>query len=214
MSSDSSGEPTAGPDAAFSDFSVLEGVVTTTNPDGSPHVAAMGPLVNGDLSRFVLRPFVSTTTYANLARTGRCVAHVTDDVELVARGALGLWEQPPLLDRTPDGNGWLLRDACRWYALEVEPAACARPGDPGPRAAFPCRVTDRGTLRDFFGLSRAKHAVIEATILATRLAIAPQSEALEQIDRLRPLVEKTASPSDRRAFHLVEAYVRGWRADG
>lgn len=200
--------------ASLTDFAVLEGIVTTINPDASAHVAAMGPLVNGDFSRFVLRPFVSTTTYANLARTGRCVAHVTDDVQLIVRGALGLWDSPPPLSPTPDGSGWFLRDACRWFALQVEPAALAESGETGPRASFPCRVTDRGELRDFFGLSRAKHAVVEATILATRLAIASQSEALVQIDRLRPLVEKTASPRDRTAFSLVEDYVRAWRADG
>ena len=32
-------------------------------------------------------------------------------------------------------------------------------------------MVDQGRLRDFFGFNRAKHAVIEAAILATRLSL-------------------------------------------
>ncbi len=186
---------------------VLEGIVTTVNPDGTPHLSAMGPLVNAALDRFVLRPFRTSTTWGNLLRTGRCVAHVTDDVELVARAALHLTETPPELARTASGNGYLLASACRWYELKVDPTAVEQDSE---RPSLRCEVIDAGRLRDFFGLNRAKHAVVESAILATRLSFMPRDEVLDEVRRLRPLVEKTGGAAERRAFSLVENYVLAW----
>ncbi|HMO85457.1 MAG TPA: DUF447 family protein, partial [Lacipirellulaceae bacterium] len=68
---------------------MLEGLVTTLNADGSVHLAPMGPLVGADQDRLWLRPYATSTTYGNLCRTPAGVFHVTDDVELLARAALG-----------------------------------------------------------------------------------------------------------------------------
>ncbi|QDU89894.1 hypothetical protein Pla175_32910 [Pirellulimonas nuda] len=189
------------------ELTVLEGLVTTVNPDGSPHVAAMGPLVSAGFDRFVLRPFRTSTTCQNLLRTGRCVAHVSDDVELIARAALHQLEAAPAMHATPSGDGFILASACRWFALRVASGPIAA-DDERPR--MDCVVLDSGRLRDFFGLNRAKHAVIEATILATRLQFISCEEVLAEMERLAPLVEKTGGAAERRAWGMVEAYVRGW----
>src|SRR5439155_18200625 len=76
---------------------ILEGLVTTRNPDGSPHLAPMGPRVGADFARFVLRPFPTSTTYRNLLAHPEGVLHVTDDALLLAKAALGAADLlPPL----------------------------------------------------------------------------------------------------------------------
>ena len=42
-----------------SDDLIAEGIVTTVNPDGSANISPMGPRVNRDFTRLVLRPFQS-----------------------------------------------------------------------------------------------------------------------------------------------------------
>ncbi len=42
------------------------------------------------MRRFVLRPFRTSTTYRNLKAHGEGVLHITDDVLLLARTAIGL----------------------------------------------------------------------------------------------------------------------------
>src|SRR5882672_3640304 len=97
------------------DGTLLEGIVTTLNDDGSPHIAPMGPIVDTTFTRLLLRPFRTSTTYRNLKRTRVGVLHVTDDVDLFARAAVGqLTELPRLLPATAV-NGVILTDACRWY---------------------------------------------------------------------------------------------------
>src|SRR3990170_9017340 len=102
------------------DGTLLEGIVTTLDDAGSPHIAPMGPIVDADFNWLLLRPFRTSATFANLKRTGQGVLHVTDDVELLARAAVGRIEQMPGLIPTESIEGVIVADACRWYAFRVE----------------------------------------------------------------------------------------------
>ena len=99
---------------------LLEGIVTTLNADGSPHIAPMGPIVNTEFTRLLLRPFRTSTTYQNLKRTGQGVLHVTDDVDLFARAAVGQLVGTPRLFPAKAIDGAILADACRWHAFRVD----------------------------------------------------------------------------------------------
>ncbi|HZY84663.1 MAG TPA: DUF447 domain-containing protein [Gemmataceae bacterium] len=187
---------------------ILEGVVTTVAAGGAINVAPMGPLVEPpspgrDLERFVLRPFRTAQTYANLKAHGEGVLHVTDDVLLLARAAVGRLEPLPPLVPAERVRGWVLRDACRYYEFRV--TAC---DDRAERARFDAEVVRAGRLRDFFGLNRAKHAVVEAAILATRTALLPPEEIAAEYRKLAVLVEKTGGPQEHAAFALLREYVQ------
>ena len=41
---------------AYDETMILEGLVTTLDADGSPHLAPMGPRVEGDFTRFTSAP--------------------------------------------------------------------------------------------------------------------------------------------------------------
>jgi hypothetical protein len=181
---------------------ILEGIVTTLNADGGPNISPMGPLVDESMTRLVLRPYQTSTTYQNLKRTGQGVLHVTDDVEMLARAAVNLLESPPRLIPAEAVEGVILADACRWYAFRVR-----KLDDSRERTTIDCEVVDRGRLRDFFGFNRAMHAVVEAAILATRMAILPAGEIRAEMARLAILVEKTAGPRERRAFAFLRDYM-------
>jgi hypothetical protein len=97
----------------------------------------------------------------------------------------------------------VLRDACRYYEFRV--ATC---DDSGERAEIDAEVVHAGRLRDFFGLNRAKHAVVEAAILATRLGFLPLDEVEAEYRKLLVLVEKTGGPQEREAFAFLEGHLR------
>src|SRR4051812_33117544 len=98
---------------------VLEGIVTTLNDDGRPHFAPMGPIVDLGFTRLLLRPYCTSVTYQNLKRTREGVLHVTDDVELFARAAVGQLLELPKLVPAKAVRGVILEEACRWYAFRV-----------------------------------------------------------------------------------------------
>ncbi len=181
---------------------ILEGIVTTINRDGTTNISPMGPEVDASFATFTLKPYQTSQTYQNLKRHGEGVLHVTDDVELLAQAAVKQIASPPALQSAQGINGMILADACRWYAFRVVDL-----DDSAARTTIRCEVVDRGRFRDFFGFNRAKHAVVEAAILATRTAVLPAEEIRTELSRLAIIVEKTAGPQERRAFALLQRYV-------
>lgn len=180
---------------------ILEGIVTTLSPEGALNIAPMGPKVEPGLRRFVLRPYQTSTTYRNLKACGEGVLHVTDDVLLLARTAIGL--EPQAATRPAQiVRGRILSDACRYYEFRVTAL-----DDREERTTIVAETVAEGRVRDFFGLNRAKHAVVEAAILATRTAFLPMNEILADYRKLALLVEKTGGPDEHAAFTLLNDYI-------
>lgn len=188
---------------------ILEGIVTTLDERGAVNISPMGPHVTEAMDLLLLRPFQTSRTYANLKRHGEGVLHVTDDVELLAHAAVGALDIPPRLIPAEEIEGLVLADACRSYEFRVE-----RIDDSSERASIEARVVRTTVHRDFFGFNRAKHAVVEAAILATRLDFLPRESILEEMARLAVLVEKTAGPQEERAFEFLQLHIQSAGAAG
>ncbi len=184
---------------------IVETVVTTLDPAGRPHFAAMG-VVWGD-ERLTIRPYVATRTYRHLAAARAAVVNVTDDVLAFARSAL---EHGPLPARPATRvPGVVLADACHWREVEVEAVTVPPAGADGRRRAeIVARVVATGTGRPFVGLCRAKHAVVEASIVASRVRWLGPASALAEVDRLQGLVDRTGGPQEHAAMDLIRAHVR------
>ncbi|MDB2525621.1 MAG: DUF447 family protein [Mariniblastus sp.] len=181
---------------------ILESIVTTINEDGSVNVSPMGPTVHGKLQNFELRPFDTSRTFANLKRTRSGVVHVTDDVGLIAQSAIGKLLPLPEFFPAEKVTGQVIANTCRWYEFEVEYI-----DENSARTSINCKTLHTGRIRDFWGFNRAKHAVIEAAILATRLDFLPREEIQEQFQRLETIVLKTGSAQESKAFQLLSEHV-------
>jgi hypothetical protein len=181
---------------------ILEAIVTSRNQDGTTNISPMGPTVSADMSRFELRPFNTSKTFANLKRTREGVLHITDDVELIARSAIGNLEKPPEMRPAQTVDCEVIASSCRLYEFQVEFIE-----ESGPRVCLNCKTTAVQRNRDFFGFNRGKHAVLEAAILATRLDFLPIEEITQQYQRLATIVTKTGSSQEQKAFDLLEEFV-------
>ena len=182
---------------------ILEGILTTINADGGTNISPMGPIVDSQMKELILRPYKTSATYENLKRTGQGVFHVTDDVELLARSAMNQIETPPKLFEAEAIEGKIIADACRWYDMRVRSIEDAQ--EP---ARIVAEVVAQGRLRDFFGFNRAKHAVVEAAILASRIEWLPAEEILADFARLGTIVEKTGGSQETAAMAFLDQLVR------
>jgi hypothetical protein len=180
---------------------ILEGIVTTVSPEGVLNIAPMGPKVEPSMRRFVLRPYWTSTTYRNLKARGEGVLHVTDDVLLLARTAIGAAVEAATRPAEVVA-GRVLVDACRYFEFRL-----VELDDREERTTLVAETVAEGRIRDFFGLNRAKHAVVEAAILATRVSLLPLDAIFADIRRLTPLVEKTGGPAEHEALAVLKAYL-------
>jgi hypothetical protein len=181
---------------------ILEGIVTTVSPSGAVNIAPMGPRVDADMSRILLRPFPTSQTYRNLKSHGEGVLHVTDDVLLLARAALGPVEPLPPLVPAARVRGFVLVGSCRFYEFRV-----ATMDEREERVRIEAEVIHAGRSRDFFGFNRAKHAVVEAAILATRTDILPLDEVEAEYRKLAVIIDKTGGEQEQEAFAFLRGHV-------
>jgi hypothetical protein len=184
---------------------IVETITTTINPDGTVNCAAMG--VEWGDETIVIKPFLSTRTLRNLRATGAAVVNLTDDILLFTEAALGDPRPPTRPTATIDGA--VLADACSWREVTVEAIDVS-----GPRARVTTHVVGRGDGREFLGFNRARHAVLEASILASRARMLPAAEIRAELERLQVPVDKTAGPREREAMELVRRHVSAAVGDG
>ncbi len=178
---------------------IIETIFSTLDPQGNPNFAPMG-VVWGE-EEMVVRPFRNTHTYRYLMDTGYGVANVTDDVLLFVQSAL----TDPCLPWFPARYipGAVLCAACFWRELVVKEAHHT-----GERAEIRCRVVGGGWQRDFLGFNRGRNAIIEATIMATRLHLYPEQQVWAELQRSEEIVRKTGGERECEAMEYLLDWIR------
>jgi uncharacterized protein len=178
---------------------IVESIVTTVSPDGAVNVAPMGVEWGDDT--IVLKPFLETATYRNVTATRAAVVNLVDDVRVFARAAISNPTYPT--EPATVVKGVVLAGCCSRREVEVR-AIDSTP----PRSRVETAVVHRGLRREFIGFNRAKHAVLEAAIYATRLQMLPRTFIDEELARLQVIVDKTAGPDEHEAMSLLTEFVR------
>ena len=177
---------------------IVESIVTTVSADGVVNCAPMG--VEWGDERIVLKPFLDTATYRNVTASRAAVVNLVDDVRLFARAAIS----NPVYPTVPAAvvRGVRLADCCSWREIEVRTVDSTP-----PRSRIDTAVVHSGQQREFIGFNRARHAVLEAAIYATRLHLLPREFVASEFVRLQVIVDKTAGPEEHEAMALLTAFV-------
>jgi hypothetical protein len=181
---------------------IVETVVTTMNPDASVNCGAMG--VEWSEDEIVIKPFRRTRTLRNLVAERAAVVHLTDDIGLFVESALG--DPHPQTRPALSVRGAVVSDACSWREVRV----CEIDTDE-VRARIVTAVVARGFGREFLGFNRARGAVLEASILASRFHLLSPTLVQREFDRLQVIVDKTAGPRELAAMDFVRRYVAALR---
>ena len=179
---------------------IIESIVTTVAGDGTVNCAPMGVEWGDD--RIVLKPFLDTATYRNVSAVRAAVVNLVDDVRIFARAAISNPSYPTVPATVV--RGVRLADCCSWRELDVQQIDSTP-----PRSRIDALVVHRGVQREFIGFNRARHAVLEAAIYATRLHLLPREFIASEFERLQVIVDKTAGPDEHEAMALLTAFVRG-----
>jgi hypothetical protein len=180
---------------------IRETIVTTTSAAGEVHIAPLGLIADpvgegGEGDGWIIAPFRPSTTLDNLRANPYAVANFTDDALIFAGCLTGNrdWPTRPA-SRVP---GRVLDAALAHAELKV-----ARVEEDEQRPCFHCRVVFEANHAPFQGFNRAKAAVIEAAILASRLNMLPREKIERELGYLQIAVEKTAGPREHEAWRLI-----------
>ncbi|HWR21386.1 MAG TPA: DUF447 domain-containing protein [Verrucomicrobiae bacterium] len=177
---------------------IIESIVTTLNESGEANFAPMGVTIGKE--EILIRPYTDSATCRNLVATGVAVVNLTDNCRLFAESAIASPQFPHFPAELV--TGLVLKDACSYYECSVMHADTA-----APRATFRCKIVKKGVLREFIGFNRAKNAIIEAAILATRVRLLEMETILQEYRRLSEIVRKTGGEQEAQAMRYLQDYV-------
>ena len=183
---------------------IVETIFSTVDETGRPNFAPMGILWDEKFA--TVRPFRNSRTFRNLMSTGYGVVNISDNVLAYVQCALYDSVLPHFPSRIVPGV--VFDGCCSWREIEV-----ISRGGSEERPALQCRVLYDGWQRDFLGFCRASNAVIEATILATRLHLHDRKGLMGELSRYRTIVEKAGDAAEKQALQMVEDYIEKRRSD-
>ena len=186
---------------------IIETIVTTMDATGAVNIAPMGVEWDGGDDPPVLKPFLETTTFRNVTATGVAVVNLVDDVRIFARAAISNPDYPVV--PAVAVRGVCLEAACSWRELTVR----SMDSTP-PRSRVETTIVHRGFRREFIGFNRARHAVLEAAIYATRVHMLARDFLESELARLQVIVDKTAGSDEQEAMAMLSDYIRSAPAPG
>jgi hypothetical protein len=181
----------------MSDF-IREAIVSTLHPDGRVHLTPLGYRMRGE--EVLLAPFHPSQTLQNLRAQGHAVLNFTDDVRVIAGCLTGRRDWSTVASACVPVPR-LAELLAHW---ELEVVACR---DDPTRPEFTCRIAARQTHGAFTGFNRAQAAVIEASVLVSRLDWLDPVGVVDELLRLRIAVDKTAGARELVAWSWLTAAV-------
>ncbi len=181
---------------------IIEGIVTTLEPDGGVNISPMGPLLDRVGETIELRPYSGSRTLFNLAARPHGVFHRTDDALLIVMAVTKRWVEPPRLEPALAVPGWVLPDCCGWHEF-----VCGYVDQSANRAVVKGKIVHSSEGRGFTGFNRARHALLEAAVVISRVQFLPMSEIQLALETAAKLVEKTGGDRERLALEVLQAHL-------
>jgi hypothetical protein len=183
---------------------IRETIIITEDPKGRAHLAPLGLTEQRD--GFVIAPFAPSRTLENLRANPWATASVTDDVRVFAGCLTGRRNWP--LAMASKVMGWRLADALAHRELTV---IDIEEDDVRPR--FLCKIVHETSHRPAPGFNRAQAAVIEASILVSRLHMLPQKKIRIEMNYLEQAISRTAGPREKEAWGWLMDKIDEYYAD-
>ncbi len=183
---------------------IFETIVTTVDLDGHAHLAPFGVREQDDL--ILISPFRPSASLDNFLLTKTAVINLTDDVRVFAGALTGR-------------RDWSLSKAIKVNGVFLDSALCHRElslvdlKDNEIRPEFLFKVVHEEIHSAFKGFNRAQAAVIELSVLVSRLNILPIEKIETEMDYLKIAIEKTAGEREYEAWTWLVEKIQNHKAE-
>ena len=185
---------------------IIETLVTTSNADGSGHVAPFG--IHGlvaNRQEMMLAPFRPSRSLENLLRAdATAVIHLSDDPLLFVRCITG--RRDFIFEPAEQVDGWVLPTAVK--AIEVR---VRKIKDDPVRPHIYCQSVHCRVLNDWSGYNRAGMAIIEGCILMSRLSFLDKTYIASSMALLADIVARSSGALEEKAWSWLQMYYQKWQ---
>ncbi|MEE3260295.1 MAG: DUF447 domain-containing protein [Pseudomonadota bacterium] len=173
---------------------IREIIFSTSNKKGNFHMAPFGITIKG--KDLIIAPFRPSRTLDNLLENPVGVMNYTDDAYLYAALVVGKGKYK--VSPAKKIKGFVLKGTLAHSEVRV-----TRIKDDSTRPRLYLKKVYEKTHKPFQGFNRAQSAIIETSVLISRLGILPLGEISKQIAIHKSCVDKTAGPRELAAWKLL-----------
>lgn len=175
---------------------IFETIITTVNTAQEPHITPFG--VRFESEQVIIAPYKPSITLNNILINKFAVMNMTDDVRVFA-GALTGRRDWPLLP-VQNNQGYRLADCLAHTILQLIEVR-----EDGERPQLVMQAIYSENHQSFQGFNRAQAAVVELSILVSRLHLLPKEKVVAEKNYLQIAIDKTAGARELEAWTwLVE----------
>lgn len=175
---------------------IFETIIITTDANQTPHVTPFG--VRYEANNVIIAPFKPSTTLDNILANHFAVMNITDDARVFA-GALTSHNSWPLLavnnNQHSQHVGFRLADCLAFTLLEMIEVR-----EDLERPQLIMKVVKTENNYAFKGFNRAQAAVVELSILVSRLHLLSKEKVMNERAYLQIAIDKTAGKRELEAW--------------
>ena len=175
---------------------IFETIIITKDANQTPHVTPFG--VRYEADNVIIAPYKPSTTLDNILASHFAVMNMTDDVRVFA-GALTGHNSWPLLsvdkNQHSQNVGYRIADCLAFTLLEMIEVR-----DDLERPQLIMKVVKTENNYAFKGFNRAQAAVVELSILVSRLHLLSKEKVMNELAYLQIAVDKTAGKRELEAW--------------
>lgn len=182
---------------------IYETIVISVDADNNPHIAPFGVRECDGL--VLIAPFRPSATLDNLLLSRSAVLNLTDDVRVFAGALTGRRTWP--VRKAEKVNGFVLDSALAHRELELVEVK-----DDAQRPELSFRVVHEVNHAPFRGFNRAQAAVVELSILVSRLNRLPVEKIDAELAYLNIAIEKTAGDRELEAWSWLVEHIENYKA--
>ena len=183
---------------------IYETIIISTDAQSQPHIAPFG--VREQAGMVVIAPFRPSTTLDNLLSRRTATMNMVDDVRIFAGALTGRRSWP--VRQAEKIDGFVMDDALAHRELEL-----VRVEEDAVRPLLYFRVMHEVNHRAFSGFNRAQAAVIELSVLVSRLHMLPMEKIETEMTYLSIAIEKTAGVRERQAWDWLVERIGNYKAN-
>ena len=183
---------------------IYETIVISTDKDGKPYIAPFGVRECDGL--ILIAPFRPSTTLENLLSQKSATLNLTDDVRVFAGALTGHKDWSLLVaDKV---QGYRLENVLAHRELVLEKVK-----DDETRPELYLKVVQEVNHQPFRGFNRAQAAVIELSVLVSRLHMLPFEKVAAEMAYLEIAIHKTAGERELEAWSWLVEKVQNFQAE-
>ena len=183
---------------------IYETIVTTSDEANNPYVAPFGVREKNDF--VVIAPFRPSQTLDNVLHNRSAVLNLTDDVRIFAGALTGRRSWP--MYKAAKVPGFVL-DA----ALAHRELALVEVNEDVTRPELYFHVVHEENHAPFLGFNRAQAAVVELSVLVSRLHMLPIEKIEAELEYLNIAIEKTAGERELEAWSWLVERIENYKAE-